>query len=656
MISAGDGQMSLIKFSRNASRSSALLRSLVLFLGLLLAFEPLAVLTISAQGRQARRNTSGTAQGLTEDQRIAHVLARLSFGARPGDFERVKAMGVNAYIEQQLDPDSIDDTKLDARLNKLPTLALAIPTLIEQYTPPKPAPSPSPSPSPAAKPPANVAALDQKTQSSIAMPAPNAQMEMSKDAQKPATSEMNKAAGNPFEKLEIIIMPFRPPEVKPSPTPPPRNPQMIVTELQRAAVLRAAYSERQLNEMLVDFWENHFSIYVQKDADRYMLTSFDRDVIRPFAFTRFRDLLGATAHSPAMLFYLDNWTSSVQRKYPATKDKPARTVGGINENYARELMELHTLGVDGGYTQKDVQEVARCFTGWTIRKPNEDGLFFFNPSAHDNGEKIVLGQKIPAGGGIMDGERVLDILARHPSTARFIATKLARRFISDNPPAEVINRAAEVFLKTDGSIKETLRAIITSPEFFSRPAYRAKTRSPFEYAVAALRALNAETDGDRPLLDWIARMGQPLYGRVTPDGYADRADQWLSTGALLNRFNFANALATNKIKGTRLDATRLLAGMDLNDAPAITARLTQIALGGDISPKTKDALERVRIETVQPNAQSVTTAVPPTATTNVNAIYARNAAAAQNATPAPPPPAVAQVITLVIGAPEFQQR
>jgi uncharacterized protein (DUF1800 family) len=648
MISAGDGQMSLIKFSRSASRSSALLRSLVLFLGLLLALEPLVVLTISAQGRQARRNISGTAQGLTEDQRIAHVLARLSFGARPGDFERVKTMGVNAYIEQQLDPDSINDSTLDARLNKLPTLALAIPTLIELYTPPKPAPSPSPTPTPSPTPKPAMLASDQ-TMQATAMPSP-AQMETKMEAQQPAANEMKKPDGNTAAKPAAIANP-----PAPKPTPPQRNPQMIVTELQRAAVLRAAYSERQLSELIVDFWENHFSIYVQKDADRYMLTSFDRDVIRPFAFTRFRDLLGATAHSPAMLFYLDNWTSSVQRKYPATKDKPARTVGGINENYARELMELHTLGVDGGYTQKDVQEVARCFTGWTIRKPNEDGLFFFNPSAHDNGEKIVLGQKIPAGGGIMDGERVLDILARHPSTAHFIATKLARRFISDNPPAEVINRAAEVFLKTDGSIKETLRAIITSPEFFSRSAYRAKTRSPFEYAVAALRALNAETDGDRPLLDWIARMGQPLYGRVTPDGYADRADQWLSTGALLNRFNFANALATNKIKGTRLDATRLLAGMDLNAAPAIAARLTQIALGGDISPKTKDALERVKIETVQPNAQSVTTSVPPTAMTNVNAIYARNAAAAQNATPAPPP-AVAQVITLVIGAPEFQQR
>ncbi|HKC62830.1 MAG TPA: DUF1800 domain-containing protein [Pyrinomonadaceae bacterium] len=638
--------MNLMKSSGDASRSCALLRAITLLLGLLLALQPVVVLTAAAQGRQARRNAAGASQQLTEDQRIAHVLARLSFGARPGDFERVKAMGIQAYIEQQLDPDSIDDSALNARLGKLPTLALAIPTLIEQYTPPKPAPSPSPmpsaSPSPSPSPAPKPAMLASEAMQMNASPNQAAtKMEGQQQA-----SEMKKPEENAGAK---------PAEQKPpAPKPPARNPQMIVTELQRAAVLRARYSERQLYEMLVDFWENHFSIYAQKDADRYMLTSFDRDVVRPFAMGRFRDLLGATAHSPAMLFYLDNWQSSVQRKYPATKDKPARTVGGINENYARELMELHTLGVDGGYTQKDVQEVARCFTGWTIRKPNEDGLFFFNPAAHDNGEKIVLGQKIPAGGGILDGERVLDILARHPSTAHFIATKLARRFIGDNPPEAVINRAAAVFLKTDGSIRETLRAIITSPEFFSRSAYRAKTRSPFEYAVAALRALDAETDGDRPLLDWIARMGQPIFGRITPDGYADRADQWLSSGALLVRFNFASALAVNAIKGTRIDISHLLAGVDLNDTSAVSARLLQVALGGDITRQTRDALERIKTETLKPSAQVSAQSTQP-AGASVNATYARDAATAKNVG-VPQPAALAQTITLIIGAPEFQQR
>ncbi len=471
---------------------------------------------------------------MNEDQRIAHVLTRLSFGARPQDAARVKAMGIDAYIAQQLNPEAIDDAALDARLAKLPTLALATPTLIEQYNPPKPIATPTPSPMPTTSPALSASPMP------TASPTPAASM--------PVMDEMKKSVDE--MKKPVDVTQAKPTAAKP--LPPARNPQQVVTELQRAALLRAVYSERQLNELLVDFWENHFSIYAQKDADRLLLTGFDREAIRPFTLGRFRDLLGATAHSPAMLYYLDNWQSSVLRKYPAANGKPARQTGGINENYARELMELHTLGVDGGYTQKDVQEVARCFTGWTIRKPNEEGLFVFNPAAHDNGEKIVLGQKISAGGGIKDGERVLDILASHPSTARFIATKLARRFISDNPPAAIINRAAAVFLKTDGSISETLRAIINAPEFFSPAAYRSKVRSPFEYAAAAMRALSAETDGQRPVLDWVARMGQPIFGRLTPDGFPDRADEWLSTGALLERFNFANALATNKIKGTHL--------------------------------------------------------------------------------------------------------
>ncbi|HXI61312.1 MAG TPA: DUF1800 domain-containing protein, partial [Pyrinomonadaceae bacterium] len=400
---------------------------------------------------------------MTADQRVAHVLSRLTFGARPGDFERVKAMGVEAFINQQLDPDSIDNSSVIAKLRRLPTLNLATPVLIEQYTPPKPVASPSPT---VAKPAENstsqVPNLINQNQEAGKMSAMQNEMQM--DAKKDDAAKMPAV-----------------PAASPKPTPPPKNPQMVVTELQRAKLLRAVYSDQQLYELMVDFWENHFSIFANKDDDRYLLTGYDRETIRPFAMGRFRDLLGATAHSPAMLFYLDNWRSSVPRPYPAKGDKPAGVDGGFNENYARELMELHTLGVDGGYTQKDVQEIARCFSGWTIQKPNEQGLFLYRPGLHDDGEKIVLGHKILPGGGIADGERVLDILATHPSTARFIATKLARRFISDDPPQSVIDRAAAVFLKTDGSIRETLRAIITSPEFFATTAYRTKVRSPFEY-------------------------------------------------------------------------------------------------------------------------------------------------------------------------------
>jgi len=309
-------------------------------------------------------------------------------------------------------------------------------------------------------------------------------------------------------------------------------------------------------------------------------------------------------------------------------------------------MELHTMGVDGGYTQKDVQEVARCFTGWTIQKPNEEGLFLYRPGLHDKGEKIVLGHRILAGGGIADGERVLDILATHPATAHFIALKLARRFISDDPPQALVERAAEVFLKTDGSIRETLRAIITAPEFFSPSTYRAKIRSPFEYVVAAMRALNAETDADPAALGWIARMGQAVFGRITPDGYPDRAEQWLSAGVMLARFNFANSLATNGIKGTRIDHARLLSNADLNDPRAIADRLTSLLLAGDVSPQTRDAIEKIagkdpaKMGEPSPELKGINYQGSPVTQKPTSAL----------------PPYVAQLITMVLGSPEFQRR
>lgn len=548
---------------------------------------------------------------LNPDQRIAHVLSRLTYGARPGDFDRVKAMGVEAFIDQQLDPDAIENSTAIARLRRLPTLNMATPVIIEQYTPPKPPAIPSPTPAKVPDHPVLQVANLNQNQPAAAMPNEMQMNAQKNDAESPA---------------------------QPKPTPPPKNPQMVVTELQRAKLLRAVYSERQLYEVMVDFWENHFSIFANKDDDRYLLTSFDRETIRPFALGRFRELLGATAHSPAMLFYLDNWRSSVPRPYPAKGEKPAGVDGGFNENYARELLELHTLGVDGGYTQKDVQEVARCFSGWTIQKPNEQGLFLYRPGFHDDGEKIVLGHKILPGGGIADGERVLDILAMHPSTARFVATKLARRFIGDDPPASVIDRAAAVFLKTDGSIRETLRAIITSPEFFSPAAYRAKLRSPLEYVAAALRALNAETDGDRPVLDLIGRMGQPLFGRITPDGFADRADQWLSSGAMVARLNFATALAGNRIKGSSVKLGDIVQGIDVGNRALITSRLINLTLSGDVSERTRAALATANVSDL--NAASQTPSVP---------VGFENKDTA-------PPTYIVELVALLIGSPEFQKR
>ena len=539
---------------------------------------------------------------LTKDQQIAQLLSRLTFGARPGDIERVKQMGIDTYLKQQLKPDTIDDSALDTRLAKLPTLSLATPTIAELYNPPKPKPTPLPSP--------NV----EKNETAAT-----------------ANAETQEAKPSPTP--------------KPKPTPPPKNPGMVVNELQRAKLLRAVYSERQLYEVMVDFWENHFSIFANKDADRLLLTGFDREAVRPFAMGNFRDLLGATAHSPAMLYYLDNWTSSVLRKYPATKDRPARQSGGINENYARELMELHTLGVNGGYTQKDVQEVARCFTGWTIRKPNDEGVFIYNPALHDNGEKTVLGVKIAAGGGIADGERVLDILASHPSTARFIATKMARRFLGDEPPKAVVDRAARVFLTTNGSITETLKSIITSPAFFSPAAYRNKVRSPFEYVAAALRITNAETDADRPILNWISRMGQPVYGRVTPDGYPDISSEWLSNNDLLTRFNFAGALATNSIKGTKVDAKKLLENTDASDPLKVEEALSRLILTNAITDHTKAALEKVAKDAKARKDAEVE-----------RAALAGTMALAEQKPAAKQPNYVLEILGLVLGTPEFQRK
>jgi uncharacterized protein (DUF1800 family) len=284
------------------------------------------------------------------------------------------------------------------------------------------------------------------------------------------------------------------------------------------------------------------------------VTSYDRDTIRPHALGRFRDLLAATAQSPAMLFYLDNWLSvspDAAASRPGAKPAGRR---GINENYARELMELHTLGVDGGYTQKDVGEVARCFTGWTIRRPRGQPEFLFDPRMHDHGEKNVMGTRIAAGGEIEDGVKIIDLLARHSSTARFIATKLARRFVSDDPPASLVARVAGVFRDSDGDIKEVIRAIVKSPEFFSPEALRAKVKKPLELIASALRASDGETDAAPALLRHLVRMGEPLFLSQPPTGFPDIGSTWSSPDMLLARMNFAIDLAANRIPGTKVSA------------------------------------------------------------------------------------------------------
>ena len=355
-------------------------------------------------------------------------------------------------------------------------------------------------------------------------------------------------------------------------------PRFIIFELQQARLLRAVHSQRQLYELMVDFWNNHFNIFAAKGADRWLTTSYDRDTIRPHAFGKFRDLLLATAQSPAMLFYLDNWLS-VSPNTTVTRMPANARRRGLNENYAREIMELHTLGVDGGYTQQDVREVARCFTGWTLLRPRGDAEFHFEPRLHDPGVKTVLGTRITAGG-MEDGIKVIDLLARHPSTARFIATKLARRFVADDPPVAVVNRAADAFRRNDGDIRTLVRTIVDSPEFFSSEFYQAKVKKPLEYTASALRATSAETRVTPQLLRYLGRMGEPLFLAQPPTGYSDLAASWISPDMLLTRMNFAADLVSNRLDGARVQA----------DALRDTQAFVRLIAPDSLSPATRAAL------------------------------------------------------------------
>jgi uncharacterized protein (DUF1800 family) len=459
-----------------------------------------------------------------DDRAIGHALGRLGFGARPGDVARIRATGLEKYIDQQLEPSKIEDRAVEERLKEFQTLGMDSSELAGKfYTPP-----------------------NQRNR------------------------QQNQNGQNP---------PMAPPEAQQMRT----QANLPMIELSQQKLLRAIYSERQLQEVLVDFWFNHFNVFQGKGQfARFYLTEYEREAIRPHVLGNFRDMLEATAKSPAMLWYLDNWMSAApetsaqsmqpQRRRPGRgrgqpqmpQQQPQRPPRGLNENYGRELLELHTLGVDGGYTQKDVIEVARAFTGWTIDRPRAGGGdFIYNDRIHDNGEKTVLGHKLPPGGGERDGERVLDIVAAHPSTAKHIARKLATRFISDAPPQSVIDRAAKVFRDTNGDLKKVTRAILTSPEFMAANARGAKVKTPFEFVVSAIRATGAEVRNAAPLVQQLRTLGMPLYGAQPPTGYDDKAVSWVNSGALINRMNFAVALVSNRLPGTRLtieaiEASRIL--------------------------------------------------------------------------------------------------
>jgi uncharacterized protein (DUF1800 family) len=386
------------------------------------------------------------------------------------------------------------------------------------------------------------------------------------------------------------------------------QPQAVLGELAEAKLLRAIYSNRQLDEVMTDFWFNHFNVFIGKGPDRYMVSAYERDVIRPHALGKFKDILAATAKSPAMLFYLDNWQSvgpnselalygpgrfrGPRGRFPRPRPQQAKNrPSGLNENYAREIMELHTLGVDGGYTQKDVTELAKVLTGWTIERPQLGGEFKFNERAHEPGAKYVLGRKIGEHGE-KEGEEMLDVLAHHPSTANFISRKLAMRFVSDNPPQALVDRMAETFLKKDGDIREVLRTMFHSPEFWAADAYRAKMKTPFEFVASAARASGADIQNALPLVATLNRMGMPLYAMQPPTGYSMKAEAWVNSSALLNRMNFALQLASGRLPGTSLDPQALIPGPAPADPQAALAALEQSILAGDVSSQTHAVMQK----------------------------------------------------------------
>jgi uncharacterized protein (DUF1800 family) len=522
-----------------------------------------------ASGAPAGAAQNAAAKKLTEEQKVAHLLDRVTYGARPGDIERVMKLGWEKYLEEQLHPDRISDQSVEVRLKNIESIHLSSAELAKIYPRPQ----------------VVKRALKER---GVELPGQN-QTAGQADNSKPGGSDvaMRREAYQALKEMGY------------------RPQREVVQESQQAKILRAVYSERQLQEVMTDFWFNHFNVYVQKGPDRILTASYERDAIRPNVFGKFEDLLKSTAEHPAMLFYLDNWMSaSPNAKAPDRADlrrvrpevrremRVANRFRGVNENYAREIMELHTLGVDGGYTQKDVQEVARCFTGWTILNPRAGGEFYFNQFMHDDGEKTVLGRKISAGGGVKDGYAVIRLLASHPSTAKFISTKLARKFVSDNPPQPLVTRMSQTFLKTNGNIREVLRTMFRSPEFFAAENYRAKIKTPFEMTVSSVRAIGADTNGDPKFHQWIAKMGEGLFLCQPPTGYPDTAERWVNTGALLERMNFALALSDNRIPGARVDLQNLLAGVDSTRQSHVVDHFVKLLLRDKISPQTRETIDR----------------------------------------------------------------
>jgi uncharacterized protein (DUF1800 family) len=562
---------------------------------------------------QARQQAKLFQTKLDKTKQILHALDRLTFGPRPGDVEQVRKMGLKKWIDRQLDPGRIEESKyLEAQLAPLESLRMTPMEAVQHYPPPQLIRAVAEGRQPMPEDPVLRASLERlisryrvkkgeadskadpnsiddlqpaRLLNEILTPKEIATLRNGKPDDKRAL-----LTSMPAAQLEdaVIAMPrplrqqlfaFAPTDVKRKLLLMNAPQQVVAYDLLASKLMRAIYSNRQLAEELDDFWFNHFNVYYDKGSDRFLIPAYERDAIRPNVLGKFRDLLGATAKNPAMLFYLDNF-QSVGPDAPV--NARAKKKRGLNENYGRELMELHTLGVDGGYTQKDVTEVARCFTGWTIMEPRKGGGFFFNEKLHDKGGKVVLGVTIPAGGGMEDGEKVLDILAHHPSTAKFISKKLAQRFVADVPPQALIDRMAAMFLKTDGDIREVMRTMLNSKEFCSQGAYRAKVKTPLEMVASAVRALDANVEDAFALANQVGQLGEPLYRKQEPTGYSNLNAEWVNSSALLARMNFALNLAQNRVPGVKVDASRL---------PASPIEIARRLMSAEVSPQTRASIE-----------------------------------------------------------------
>ena len=584
--------------------------------GILLVFSAVSIAKTRKPTDDATLQAKLFQKKLSKDEQILHALDRLTFGPRPGDVDRLKRMGLKKWMDQQLHPERLDENPvLEARLQALESLRMT-PLEAVQHYPSQPmlraiAQGKQPLPDDLllrASVERMLVRYRTRLQASNTPipPGPAPDLEPIRPLEEVLTPTELEIfhTGNgekkrellesmPQDKLDDMLVAMtqrqRTQLFGTAPVPIRRkifllnSPQQVIAyDLVDSKMLRAILSTRQLAEELDDFWFNHFNVFLEKGDDRFMVPQYERDAIRPHVLGQFRDLLEATAKSPAMLFFLDN--SESVRADLDTNDKKRKVKRGLNENYGRELMELHTLGVNGGYTQKDVTEVARCFTGWGIQEPRKGGAFFYNDKLHDKGEKIVLGHVIAAGGGIEDGEQVLDILARHPSTAHFISKELAQRFVADNPPEALVNRMTQTFQSTNGSIREVMRTMLNSKEFWSEGAYRAKVKSPFEMVASSARALDANVIDGLGLANEVKTLGEPLYRKLEPTGYSNLNSEWVNSASLLGRMNFALQLAQSHVESVKVDVSRF------GDDPSEVAKALMFRA---MSPETRAAIDKM---------------------------------------------------------------